>query len=338
MATAPKSWEFRREREATWVELDRLVTAVEKRGVRSLEAADLARLPILYRATLSSLSVARSISLDQHVVDYLDSLAARAYFVVYGTRRHLWDAIRDFATVGFPVAVRGARRPIAIAALFLVIGGVAGYFLVADDPDRYYSLAGGMAQGRNPSASTEELRAGLYHQGGAAEALATFASFLFSHNAGIGILAFAVGFLFGVPVFLLMLTNGLTLGAFAALFASRGLGLELWGWMLPHGITELGAVALCGGAGLVLAHALIFPGRHGRLESLALRGRAAGTIALGAVGMFFIAALIEGIFRQRVQSVPIRYAVATLTLAFWALYFTRAGRRSSGEADGGSAP
>ncbi len=73
-------------------------------------------------------------------------------------------------------------------------------------------------------------------------------------------LCFAVGFVAGVPVVIILLINGLMLGAFAALFASRGLSLDFWGWVLPHGVTELMAVVFCAGAGLVLAHALIFPG------------------------------------------------------------------------------
>jgi uncharacterized membrane protein SpoIIM required for sporulation len=50
-----------------------------------------------------------------------------------------------------------------------------------------------------------------------------FATFLFTHNARIAILAFALGFAFGVPSVLLMVMNGAGLGAFVALFASRGL-------------------------------------------------------------------------------------------------------------------
>ena len=38
-----KSFEFRREREGTWRELERLVAQVEKRGVRALGADKLAR-------------------------------------------------------------------------------------------------------------------------------------------------------------------------------------------------------------------------------------------------------------------------------------------------------
>src|SRR6185436_16992672 len=60
-----RSVEFRKEREATWQELEELIAAADKRGPRALGAEQLARLPHFYRATLSSLSVARSISLDR---------------------------------------------------------------------------------------------------------------------------------------------------------------------------------------------------------------------------------------------------------------------------------
>jgi uncharacterized membrane protein SpoIIM required for sporulation len=135
-----------------------------------------------------------------------------------------------------------------------------------------------------------------------------------------------------VPVYLLLFVNGLILGAFAALYASRGLGLAFWGWVLPHGVTELAAVVLCGGAGLVLAQALVFPGRHTRLGNLARRGREAGVVVLGAVAMFFVAGLVEGFFRQRVTDDAARWTVAILTAALWTLYFLRAGRRAGGAA------
>jgi uncharacterized membrane protein SpoIIM required for sporulation len=92
-------------------------------------------------------------------------------------------------------------------------------------------------------------------------------------------------------------------------------------------VTELSAVALCGAAGLALGQALVFPGLQDRRAALATRGREAAALALGAVGMLFVAALTEGIFRQRVHSVPVRYAVAGAFAAFWALYFSLAGRR-----------
>jgi len=323
-----RSVAFRREREATWRELEDLLTFAGKQGLRALPAEQLARLPHLYRATLSSLSVARSISLDKALVDYLESLVSRAYFVVYGTRQHLRAQLADFFGWRLPDAVRRARWHVAAAALVFALGGLVAFVMTSRNSDFYYTFMGGMAQGRSPASSTAELRGGLYDDnGGVASMLTTFATALFSHNANIGMLAFALGFVAGLPTLVLLFTNGLTLGAFTALYHSRGLGVDVWGWLLPHGVTELLAVILCGAGGFLLAHGMVFPGARPRLDALRERGRQAALIVIGAVIMLFFAGLLEGIFRQTVTNVPIRYAVAAATAIFWTWYYGWCGRR-----------
>jgi uncharacterized membrane protein SpoIIM required for sporulation len=323
-----KSFEFRREREKTWRELEDLVSRAERRGLKSLPADDLLRLPTLYRATLSSLSVARSISLDQNVLNYLESLSARAYFQVYGSRSSLLEGIGYFLRCGFPGAVRAALWPNLLSALWMTLGTVIGFLLVEANADWYYSFVGtGMAGGRSPAASTDFLREGLYDGAdSAADMLFHFATSLFSHNSAIGIFAFALGFALGVPTVLLLFYNGLTLGAFLALYDSRGLTWDLVGWLSVHGTTELLAIVLCGGGGLVLAGAIIFPDRETRLESLARRGRAAGTLIMGAVLMLFVAGFLEGFARQLVTDVTSRYVIGGAMLAFWLTYFALGGR------------
>ncbi len=193
------------------------------------------------------------------------------------------------------------------------------------DPESYYSIVGvAEAQGRNPASSTKELREILYS--GGKGPLSFFATYLFTHNSRVGMLCFAVGFAAGVPVIYLLFTNGLTLGAMAALYQTRGLGAEFWAWVMPHGVTELSAICLCGAAGMVIGSALVFPGRHTRMRNLALRGREVALLAVGAVTMFLVAGLIEGIFRQTVHDVAIRWALAATTLVFWTWYFLFVGR------------
>jgi len=321
-----KSYEFRKERERAWQELDRLVTRAEKSGLRSLGTRELARLPVLYRATLSSLSVARAISTDKNVIDYLSSLSARAYIHVYGTKSGAGRSLVVFFSETFPRAVREYRWHVLLSALFMAAGALAGFFLTMEDPDRYYSFVGQMAGGRTPTSTTEELRDVLY-SGDDGDSLAAFASFLFTHNTRIGFLAFALGFLAGVPVFLLLFSTGLMLGGFAALYHSRGLSFELWGWLLPHGVTELLAVVLCGAGGLVIGQALLFPGERTRIAAMAVAGRRSGRLVAGAILLFLVAGLIEGVFRQTVQSDLVRYGLALTTTVFWLVYFLFAGHR-----------
>jgi len=322
-----RSVEFRREREATWNELEALILAADKNGLRSLTADQLARLPHLYRATLSSLSVARSISLDRALTEYLENLVGRAYFVVYGTRQTLRKQMADFFAWKLPSTIRRCKWHILVAFVVMLAGAIAAFQLTISDMDYYYAFVGDMAQGRTPASSTAELRAGLYDGGSVSGSLATFAASLFSHNSRIGIMAFALGFVAGLPTLLLLFYNGLVLGGFAALYHSRGLSVDLWGWLLPHGVTELLAVILCGAAGFLLAHGLVFPGSQTRMDSLRERGKDAAVIVIGAVMMLFIAGLIEGIFRQTVTSVPIRYTVAGTTALWWIFYFGFVGRR-----------
>jgi uncharacterized membrane protein SpoIIM required for sporulation len=329
---ALRSVSFRREREAIWRELEGLIALVGKHGIKSLSAEQLARLPHLYRATLSSLSVARSISLDRALTDYLETLCGRAYFCVYGTRDPARSKIVEFLGWRLPGAVRRMRWQLAVATLFMVLGAVASYVMVDGDAEEFYSFVPAeYASGRDPAASTEYLREGLYEESDFSDVLASFAAALFTHNAGIGIAAFALGFTLLIPA-VMMFMNGLILGAFAALYESRGLSIDLWGWLLPHGVTELLAVCLCGGAGFAIGQAWVFPGEKLRMDNLRERGRDAGIVVLGAVGLFFIAGLIEGIMRQTVTMLEVRWAVAAGSALFWIWYFAMCGRGAEARA------
>ncbi|MBW8786085.1 MAG: stage II sporulation protein M, partial [Novosphingobium sp.] len=291
-----KSTQFRREREPSWRELENLLEKLKRGSPRSLTPQELTRLPTLYRGALSSLSVARSISLDQGLLAYLESLANRAYFQIYGPRSGFGAVASAFLRRGFPAAVQQLKGPILLAILLTIVAALAGYFLCMSNAEWYYTLMPDeMAQGRMPTSSAEELRKVLYDTDPPpGDLLSAFASFLFVHNAGIGIVCFALGFAFGLPTALLLIQNGLMLGAFFALYVGHGLGIELGGWLIIHGSTELLAIALAGGAGFALARALLFPGPKSRMTALADAGRTAGQVALGCVLMFVIAGLLEG--------------------------------------------
>lgn len=322
----PWSVQFRREREATWRELESLVERAEKNQLDSLGAEALARLPVLYRATVSSLSVARASVLDTSLLEYLETLAARAYLIVYAPKRTLFEAIAPFLGRGFPAAVRSIGWHVAVAGLLLVLGGALSFAMVRADAENYYLFVDpSMAQGRDPTASTETLRETLFgeHSG---DGLLTFAMMLFTHNSGVGILTFGLGLLFGLPVVLLLIYNGMLIGAMTALFHERGLAIEWWSWILPHGVTELTAIVLCGAAGLAIGQRVIFPGRHARSHELAERGRAMGAVVAGAVLMLLLAGFVEGVFRQMVQDLAVRYGMAAGFGLAWLAYFVRAGR------------
>jgi uncharacterized membrane protein SpoIIM required for sporulation len=321
---------FRKGREAGWRELEENILAVEKRGLRALSLDQLQKLPVLYRAALSSLSVARSIALDRNLLRYLENLALRAFLVVYGPRQNLLGSAGDFVRRGFPGAVREARWHIAISALCLAVGILAGFMLVRGDESWFYSLApAGLAGGRGAATTRAEfLDQEIFAPWpGPAQALAVLATFLFQNNTVVGILAFTLGIAGGVPTLLLIAYQGLTLGAFLALHSDRGLTLPFLGWISIHGVTEITAFVLCGGAGLVLGDKVLFPGRYGRIDNLARHGRSAARIAVGAMVMLFFSAGLEGGLRQLVASTSWRFAIGGFTGLLWLTYFLFCGRK-----------
>ncbi len=316
-----KSHRFRTEREADWRRLEALLARVERRSVSSLSYEEMVALPALYRHALSSLSVARAISLDQSVVEYLEALCTRAYFFVYGPRSTLLERLSGFFAHAWPTAVKALWRETLVSAAITVLGALAGYLLVMHDADWFFSFVPeGLASGRDPSAATEFLRKTLYDDGGR-KGLSVLAAYLFTHNAGIAILAFALGFALCVPTVLLVAYNGCMLGAFFALYVQHGLGFQLGGWMMIHGVTEISAVTLAGAAGFKIGWTVAFPGRKTRVDALSDAGRQAATVMGGVVVMLVVAGLLEGFARQLVKDDLVRYAVALTSAVVWGAYF-----------------
>ncbi|MCA8962475.1 MAG: stage II sporulation protein M, partial [Planctomycetes bacterium] len=209
MTSELRSAQFRREREQDWLRLERLLDRLDRGSVRSLAADELTQLPHLYRSAISSLSVARAISLDLNLVDYLEALAARAYFHVYAPPRGFWRTIGVFLRVTFPRAFRRNRWFIVLSTTFMLLGGAIAYGMTRSDPDHFYLFVPEeLSQGRGPTATAEELRQSIYRPVEAEEALSEFASYLFSNNARVAMLCFALGIVPLVAVFYLIFFNG----------------------------------------------------------------------------------------------------------------------------------
>lgn len=312
---------FRQAHEADWARLEELVGRLEKRSIRSLGDDDLLALPLLYRTTLSSLSVARDTSLDRALIAYLDQLCTRAYFQIYGVPTPARQQIAVFFADSWPSAVRALWKETLVCALLTIAAAVVAYLLVQSDPAWFYAMIPeGLASGRDPSASAEHLRSTLYDGGGEGW-LMTFSTYLFTHNSQIAIFAFALGFAFAVPTILLILYNGLMLGAFFAVFAAKGLAFNFAGWLMIHGTTELFAIAIAGAAGLRIGTAVAFPGQLSRMESAVEAGKLSATAMAGTVIMLAVAGLLEGIGRQTITDDLSRYLIGSLMFLGWLLYF-----------------
>ena len=312
---------FRAAHELDWQRLDGIVTRIERRGIGALTENDLLMLPLLYRSALSSLSVARETSLDRALITYLEGLCTRAYFQIYGVPTSFWTQLKEFFLRGWPQTVQLLWRETLVSFLLTLVAAIAGFLVVMHDATSFYAIfPDSLAGGRDPAASADALRATLYNKD-QQDGLAVFATFLFTHNAQIAIFSFALGFAFAIPTVLLIVYNGLMLGAFLAIFAAKGLLFQAAGWLAIHGTTEIFAIILSGAAGFRIGTAIAFPGRAARTDFAFAVGRRASVAMAGAVIMLILAGLLEGIGRQTVQGDLARYGIGLTVLLGWLIYF-----------------
>ncbi|MBV7266028.1 stage II sporulation protein M [Erythrobacter sp. WH131] len=294
---------------------------MERGGLRKIGDEDLLALPTLYRTAASSLSVARETSLDASTLSYLEGLVQRAWFQVYGPRKGLFGWLREFILGGWSRAVREIWLDICIALFVMVSGAAVGWLLVAQDNDWYYRLVPtGLADTRVPGASRDVLLETLRAENDSG-GLTAFAAYLFSNNAGVCILAFALGFAFGIPSLMLLVHNMAMLGAMIWLFAGQGLGWEFTAWLSVHGTTELFGILLSGAAGLHIGRSMAFPGSRSVLQAASESGRRSAVIMVGVVLMMVVAAILEAFPRQLVGGTETRFLIGGMFLTFWLVYF-----------------
>jgi uncharacterized membrane protein SpoIIM required for sporulation len=97
----------------------------------------------------------------------------------------------------------------------------------------------------------------------------------------------------------------------------------LWSFVAPHGVLELPAIFIAGGAGLRLAYGLLFPGFLPRGESVARAGTEAVKLLLGTIPILIIAGVIEAFVSPTGLAVPLKFGMAAalfallLTYLFW---------------------
>jgi uncharacterized membrane protein SpoIIM required for sporulation len=304
-----------------WDRLESLVAQVDGHGIRSLDAGRIDELALGYRALTSDLALARGRGYDAALIGYLNRLSARAHAYVYlGTSRSGWTAVRHFLAGTFPREVRSSWLPIATCVALTIASAVIAYTAVIREPANAYALL--------PPAEIPAVSQALHDTNfGFDRAFAPLmSSEIIANNIRVAAIAFAGGMTCGLLTVWIVLQNGLMLGGVGALFANAHFGLDFWATIAPHGVIELSAIQVAGGAGLLLAAGIVAPGRIRRVDALVRNAQRAATLGLGTAALLVVAGTIEGFISPQRLSSELRISIGTLTAIALLLYFTFAGR------------
>jgi uncharacterized membrane protein SpoIIM required for sporulation len=305
-------------KEPLWKKLEALLQKIDKQGFKSLSATEVRSLSSLYRTVSADLARARTHQLGQTLTHHLQSLTSRAYSQVYqGSRRQDWQAARDFVMWGFPQVVQETGIYIGLATAMVLLGAIVAWWYAWRDPAfmalvvpesminlvlKQKQLWMGHILGDEPMAS----------------------STIMINNLSVTFRAAAGGITAGLFTSYILIFNGILLGAIGVLVAQGGLAYPFWAFVFPHGSLELPAIFISGGAGLLIAKALLFPGEYRRADAFKRYGLQAAKLMFGVVVLLIFAGIIEAFISPQLWlPAPLKYLLGTVLFSALVAYCGR---------------
>ncbi|HEY2906687.1 MAG TPA: stage II sporulation protein M [Vicinamibacterales bacterium] len=310
-------------RRGYWSRLEQLLDETARAGFTSLSRAELQELGLLYRQIAGDLAAVRSDPASARFADYLERLLARAHHTIYSAeRRPPIAALRTFFS-RYPAIFRRNLGPSLVSLSIFLASAVAGVLLTHRDPSLELRILGPQLM------ETIERREMWTHSIVAIKPVAS--SQIMTNNMTVALLAFAMGITGGAGTIYLIAFNGFLLGVIGTACAVAGLSVPFWSFVAPHGVLELPAIIIAGGAGLRLGQGLLFPGLLPRRESVARAGADAVRLVLGCIPILIVAGTIEAFVSPTDLAVASKFALAAALFILLTMYLFSMSRTATAD-------
>lgn len=312
-----------------WVRLEHLVGTRARRSISALTPSELQELALLYRQTASDLSTVREDVTSTQLTIYLNQLMGRAHNLIYMGRRAKPKGMWTFYKDTFPAIFRETLPDTMAAFIIFLAAGVAAFLVAMANPAFPRYLLGG------------HMIDTIEHHQMWTQSIVTVkplaSSAILTNNLTVAFSTFALGITAGIGTVWMMLLNGLLIGVVGEACWREGMSLQLWSFVAAHGVLELPAIFIAGGAGLGIARGLLFPGRLPRRVSLAKAGARSVRLVLGTIPMLLIAGFMEGFVSPSNLPVPVKFLLAAALATLLILYLSRKAPTEQSATTGASA-
>lgn len=261
---------------------------------------------------------------------YLNQLLGRCHNLIYLGQKPEVGGIVRFYRDTYPQVFRDTMPQIAVAVAVFVFGMIVAWLVTLRDPSFANRLLGPQMM------ETIEQRKMWTDSIVTVKPLAS--SGIMTNNLSVSFAAFAMGITGGIGTIWMMLMNGLLMGVIGASTWKAGMAVQFWSFVAPHGVLELPAIFIAGGAGLEIARGLLFPGTLPRKLSLARAGGRASKLLLGVIPLLVVAGLVEGFFSPSGAPYPVKFLLAAVLFAALLAYLNTSRVPRHRRVTAGSAP
>ncbi|MGP1420072.1 MAG: stage II sporulation protein M [Tannerella sp.] len=305
-----KEISFIRQNIAKWEGLEQVVA--------SADTQDPGRLADAYTEITTDLSFSRSHYPRSRITTYLNNLASALHNALYKNKKEKRSRIFLFWKEELPLVMYESRRELLYSFLVFLCSVLIGAFSAFHD-DTFVRLIMGNAY---VDMTLDNIRSGrpmaVYDSHGE---LGMFLA-ITSNNIYVSFRVFIAGLLTGAGTGMMLLYNGVMVGAFQTFFFQQGVGTESLLSIWLHGALEISSIVVAGAAGFAMGNGWLFPGTYPRGYAFRQGAKKGLKIAVGLVPMFIVAGFIES-FLTRHTELPdiLRAAFILLSFGFVIVYF-----------------
>ncbi|MCC7000540.1 MAG: stage II sporulation protein M [Gemmatimonadaceae bacterium] len=271
------------------------LAVAQKGGLRSLGEQGVREFVAEYRELTADLARLRTATRGgaSSELFYLNRLVSSAHNLLYRRRTIRPTQVLDFLLVAVPTEIRRSSSVVMLAALLLFAPMIATGVTVARNPDAaLIFLPPSMLDRAEEGVRAAERGDGYVDIPSVYRP--TAASRILANNVQVAFNAFAAGATAGVLTCVVLVTNGLSIGAVLGLYESKGILSLIAAFIAPHGVLELFAICLAGAAGLLVGAGMLLPGDRTRRRAIVENARRAIVLVAGAALLLCIAGPIEG--------------------------------------------
>lgn len=296
--------------EKDWRQLEELLKQPRK---------DADRLLHLFEKVSGDLAYARTYYPNRSIKVYLNNLTQEVLnSLVKKKEKFQFSTILDFYRKVLPAEIYRSRKAFYTSFIVFVLAVMIGAVSSANVDnfcnivlgDEYIQMTQDNINEGDPMAVYKKMEQGdMFMQ-------------ITINNIRVSFFCFVMGLLGSLGTIIILLMNGIMVGAFQFYFYKQGLFLTSFLTIWIHGTIEISSIILAGAAGIILGNGLMFPKSYTRNASLLISAKRALRIILAIMPLFVIAGFLES-FVTRLTEMPIflKVLIISISLLFILIVF-----------------
>lgn len=303
--------QFINQNKEKWQEFEQILDAQGK-------DKDPEKLNDLFIQITDDLSYSRTFYANRSVRVYLNNLAQRIFFKIYKSRKSHGRRLLSFWIDELPQLIYESRKAFRLSFTIFLLACLIGGFSSAMDSEFPSVILGDsyVAMTLENIESGDPMR--VYKQKGRFDMSLNITL----NNLRVAFLTFIMGAFYMIGSVIILIRNGIMLGAFQYFFIEKDLFWESFLTIWIHGTLEISAIVIAGAAGLTMGRGLAFPGAYNRLQAFQRSARRGIKIMIGVAPIIIMAGFIEGYLTRHTDTPPVlRGLFIAVCLLFVLLYF-----------------